>query len=210
MNDITNDLPNNGPWPEKRTRTESIVVHHSATSSTTSPEAIADYHVKTKGMPHIQYHALVYWNGATYQVNEWDDLVYHAGCGYSTPENANNFSIGVCLIGDFTDHVPPDAQIRAFKELYLYLNVKFDAILEVVGHKECYGVMTQCPGDTWPSWKNRLVDIPIPVKKPLTKVRWNAEETVRDLEQVVAVLETARTRLVDDVITPLYKLEGGQ
>lgn len=197
ITDITAELPANGPWPQQRTRTTAIVVHHSATPPTTTPQVIADYHVRTKGMPHTQYHALIYADGTIFQVNAWNDLVWHAGCGYDHPQNANSFSIGVCLVGDFSVHPPPDAQLAAFRELRSHLETLYGHALDVLGHSECYGVSTSCPGRTWPSWKEAP-----------PSARWYAEEATRKVEDAIAVLQDARQRLVDVVIPALYRWEN--
>jgi len=152
----------------------------------------------------------VYWNGDVFQTNVWDDLVYHAGCGFDSPKNANSFAIGVCLVGDFTDHHPTDAQLAAFRELKRDLEAHYRKELSLLGHKECYGVLTRCPGDTWNEWQAQCATTAPPPTNPLTAPRWAVEEAVRGIEDALTLLQNARTRLIDDVITPLYKLEGGQ
>jgi len=148
--DLRNVLPTNGRWGP-RSRTEAIVIHHSATPPNTTPTAIATYHVTEKRYPGCAYHYLVYADGETYQCNDEDRLLWHAGCGYDDPRNANAYSLAVCLVGDFTTQAPPQGQLQAARQLVGDLRARYGT-LTVLGHRDAYGVSTSCPGDTYTEW----------------------------------------------------------
>lgn len=62
-------------------------------------------------------------------------------------------SLGICLIGDFTDQKPPEAQLKATARLiahYKTLNPK----LRVQPHKAY--ARTECPDRTWEAWSRKL------------------------------------------------------
>lgn len=150
MIDLRGQLPTNGDWGP-RTRTEAVVIHHSATPPDTAPLAIARYHVEARGYRGCAYHYLVYASGAVYQCNDEDRLLWHAGCGYDDVRNANAFSLAVCLVGDFTTSPPPPAQLNAARDLVAELRARYGP-LRVLGHRDAFGVQTSCPGDTYTLW----------------------------------------------------------
>jgi hypothetical protein len=175
----------------KRSRTEQVVIHHSATPPTVTAQAIRDYHL-SRGYKGIAYHALVYRDGTVEQVNPWDALSWHAGCGFDSPQNANAYSIGVCLVGDFTHEPPPAAQMEGTRRLVGKLVGMFGP-LKVIGHREAYRVSTECPGNAFTTeMVHRLLppagDLPEHETStdPVVlsdKLRWYLEEEQRMREQ---------------------------
>jgi hypothetical protein len=154
ITDLRDDLPTSGAYTSGNRRTH-VVIHHSATAPTVTPLAIARYHL-SKGDPGIAYHYLVYADGTVYQCNDDEAQTWHAGGGgWADPLNANHYSLGVCLVGDFTTAPPPPTQLQAARELVAYLQSKYGP-MTVIGHREAYMTSTACPGDTWPEWKGYL------------------------------------------------------
>jgi hypothetical protein len=148
---ITDILPRGiTPYNRRPAPPTLIVIHHSDTPIDTTPEAIANYHIYTKHWPGIGYHFLVYSTGRINQVNDIMTLSYHAGDDSDSPLNANWYSIGVCLVGDFSTKPPPLPQLAATRDLIAYLNLPF------IPHKEAYNTVTKCPGDTWEQWRGSL------------------------------------------------------
>ena len=154
IENIVGQLPVH-PTARYKTRStiNTAVIHHSATPVTTTPWAIANYHVAIRGYPQIAYHYLAYNNGRVYQVNEDTTLSWHAGDGTNHPNNENNKAVGIALVGDFTKAPPPEAQLVATRELLAHLQDKYGP-LRVIGHREGwyrgkYGVPTACPGDAF-------------------------------------------------------------
>ena len=130
-----------------------LVIHHSATPANTTPESVARYHVNHWNWAGIGYHFFIAADGTIYQTNELETVSSHAA-------SANGAGIGICFAGDFTDAVPPAAQILAGARLVAWLlkelNLKTNA---VDGHREL--MQTACPGEQWLSgakWREILLD----------------------------------------------------
>jgi N-acetylmuramoyl-L-alanine amidase len=126
-----------------------IIVHHTATPAHISVQQIAQFQVSRKALPGISYHFCVTANGAAYQTQPVSLTAVHAG------QNSRD-SVGVCLIGDFTNAPPPQPQLDAaahvLAELTKQLNLTPD---QIFGYSEI--VNTQSPGATWPRWKGTLL-----------------------------------------------------
>lgn len=163
--DLRAALPTNGTYLTRKNPPRQIVIHHSATEPTRSIRAIADYHINGKGYPGIAYHYCVLADGFVAQTNDDMAVTWHAGCasihGDTCPDNANTYSIGVCLIGDFTENPPPEKQIAGARALIGVLRRRY-GFLPVIGHKEAHGcAYTACPGATWDAWKKELEEVPV-------------------------------------------------
>jgi N-acetyl-anhydromuramyl-L-alanine amidase AmpD len=128
-----------------------LVVHHSAVPPSVTPQRIADYHVKTRGWPGIGYHLVVDDDSTIYQTNHLQTVSYHAG-------NANPIGVGICFNGNFTNGVPPAAQLQAGAHLIAWLMQELDLPWDAVkGHKDLMD--TACPGEQWlkgKQWKQML------------------------------------------------------
>lgn len=204
--DIVNDLPKHPTLRyEKRPQPiTAIAIHHTAgpvTGEWATAERIAQMHVEDNGWPGIGYHFFVTPDGTIYQTNPLDTMSYHVA-------GDNAYSIGVCFAGDFTKQPPTAAQTEAGRKLLSHLlgllNLKPNAVM---GHKDFPGETTACPGnkpkEKW--WKDMLTVVPEP--PPVTDARWQAEESVRQIEASIASLSAARERLLT-VITFLRQQEG--
>lgn len=131
--------------PRRLTDIRYLAIHHTAGPSTQTPEAIARYHVETDalyegGAPGIGYHYLVGAGGTIWKVNPASVV---AAC----VRKGNTRSLCVCLIGNFTDAPPPEAQWQAAVGLVRWLKRIYPA--EVFGHREVPTVPAQktaCPG----------------------------------------------------------------
>lgn len=144
----------NGPYGDYDTRDEGDilygVIHHTAGSGDETPQAIAAYHVNTKGWAGIGYHFLVYPD-AIYQTNLLTTSSAHIG-------RLNPVSVGICLPGDFTNAPPPAAQLGLARRLTDWLAGKYPAwqwwghgeLALLTGATEAYSA---CPRDTWPTWR---------------------------------------------------------
>lgn len=132
----------------RRGDTRKIVVHHSATATGSA----AHFRVLHRG------------------VNRWDDVGYHwiIGNGYSGPDGLletgrpgwargahakgfNDISIGVCLVGDFTDCEPTGAQQDSLVGLLRRLLEEYGlGAGDILLHREVPGCRTECPGTRFP------------------------------------------------------------
>ncbi|MFW6098007.1 MAG: peptidoglycan recognition family protein, partial [Chloroflexota bacterium] len=123
-----------------------ITIHHSATRNTISPEAFARYHITPRegapeGWPGIGYGYLVYEGGEIVRVNELTTVSYH--------DTQNRPSVGVCLVGTFSNESPPSKQLAATRKLVDWLKATLPGVMART-HRSVTG--SRCPGETWPSW----------------------------------------------------------
>jgi len=152
-----------GDCPENPSPTTTVVthliVHHSAGSNTSANWAavvrsIWDYHVNGNGWSDIGYNYLVDPNGVVYEGRGNNILGAHF-CG----KNGN--TMGVCVMGDFTNVAPTEDAITNLQRLLAWkacdsgvdplgsafhpssgLNLK-----NISGHRD--GCSTACPGDAF-------------------------------------------------------------
>jgi hypothetical protein len=159
----------NWSWNRTPQEVQYVVIHHSVTVPTATPDDIALLH-KARGWDGIGYHFVIDNKGMVFYVGD-------VGTARANVLNMNEKVIGVCLIGDFTKSLPTDSQIDSahwlcqfFIDAPAWPNVKSWA--KVVGHKELQA--TACPGNDWKdtasSMYNRIKDnIPYaPVTQPPT------------------------------------------
>ena len=156
IKDIADDLPTH-PTKQYDTRPlsaiRSLVIHHTATASTITPERVASYQVTRKDMPGIGHHFYVAADGTIYQTNRLETESDHAF-------NRNRSSIGICFPGNFNKSIPKTAQIEAGAKLCAWLlgalGLSTTAIVGV-----CEFADTESPGAQWlggKRWKNLLLD----------------------------------------------------
>jgi hypothetical protein len=122
-----------------------IVLHHSATPTTTTWSSIASYHVNDKDhdWPGIGYHFGVEDTGQVVYVGDVETIRYHA-------RQANTASIGVCCLGDYQKTAPAPAMLDSLALLIALLDrwhMRWTGgpILSVTGHRD--EADTTCPGD---------------------------------------------------------------
>ena len=155
LKDIVDDLPTH---PTRRYATRplsairSIVIHHTATSSTITPERVATYQVTRKGLAGIGHHFYVSATGAIYQTNRLETQSDHAF-------TRNRSSIGICFPGNFSKSIPKAAQLDAGAKLCAWLLGALGlSTTAIVGVSEFAD--TKSPGAQWLSgkrWKNTLL-----------------------------------------------------
>jgi hypothetical protein len=218
LRDVLPRNPDRADW-DTRPATSHIVVHHTAGSANATPQAIAHYQVwqrepASARTPRCAYHILVGQDGYVYLCNDLDARTWHAGGGgWADPRNANHYSIGVCLIGDFTRVQPSIAQLAALGELYWWLCERYGP-LHLISHRRAYKAATECPGDAFTEEVLNMVVVGDP-RKPVTDARWQCEEAVREceaalqrLEDAAGAVRLARARLLNNAIPALYRMEG--
>lgn len=122
---------------------EFIIVHHSATRQGDAASFRRNH--KAKGWRDIGYHYVI--NNGTYQPDGLiekgrDENVEGAHC---KPDNINFRSIGICLVGNFEEHTPTEAQLTSLlnlcKDIMSRHNIPASRVL---GHGEVAN--TLCPG----------------------------------------------------------------
>jgi N-acetyl-anhydromuramyl-L-alanine amidase AmpD len=156
VKDVIDDLPKH---PTKRYQTrqrsqiDNLLIHHSAGPPSVGAAPIARYHVDDKGWPGIGYHYFIYDDGRIEQTQPLEAIAYHAG-------EANRFSVGICLAGDFMDQPPPDAQLLGTGQLAAWLLSELDLPLEAIQPHKHFRA-TDCPGSQWDSgakWGEKLLN----------------------------------------------------
>ena len=125
----------------RRSRTDTIVIHHSKSHDASSAE-IHRWHLNRKPPFYgIGYHYVIRSNGSIETGRPDWSIGAHAGA------SINGSSVGVCLTGRFMSHPPTLQQMRALKWLIKHLKDKYGE-LKVTGHKE--HMSTSCPGALFP------------------------------------------------------------
>jgi len=131
---------------------QTLVIHHSASPSNTTPQQIARYHVAEWHWPGIGYHFVVSADGLIWQTNALETVSNHVA-------NANTACVGICFVGQFDQTAPPAPQIQAGARLVAWLLQHLHLELEAAkGHQEL--MSTDCPGAQWrqgPQWKGMLL-----------------------------------------------------
>jgi hypothetical protein len=123
-----------------------LVIHHTVSSGDLDTTVIAEFHVSSRDWPGIGYHYVIDNAGRIEQVNHLETVSYHAS-------EANSYSVGIALKGDFTNTPPPRQQLDATDWLVNHLRGDL-AIKHTIGHRESPAAGTECPGNTWPQWKD--------------------------------------------------------
>lgn len=168
--DVVDKLPVHATlrYPKRTKPVDTVVIHHTATDTGTTIEAIARYHTQADGTRNkdewagIGYSIVIATDGTTYLTQRLDTQGNHVFAH-------NDHTIGVSFIGNFTENPPSPAQMasgkRALAWLLQQLNLKPE---NVVGHKDLPLQSTACPGNLpVERWWRSLLDTP-PVQ-PLDK-----------------------------------------
>lgn len=121
-----------------------IILHHSA-SDTDTPSSILHSHM-SRGFATWGYHFMIMRTGAV--VHGRDLKYYGAHCDDDrTVDNENDGMIGICLLGDFTNHGPAPAQVDALVTLIKSLSSMYK-IKGILRHSDVDN--TACPGKQFP------------------------------------------------------------
>lgn len=134
---------------------QSIVIHHTATPSG-SVESIHRVHQQRKdaaGNPWrgIGYHFVIgngqgMEDGAVEPTFRWRGQLEGAHAGVS---RYNQRGVGVCLVGNFDEHPPTEAQLTSLKRLIAWLSQEYGiSVQQVKGHGQLKA--TACPGKFFP------------------------------------------------------------
>lgn len=118
-----------------------ILVHHSATGPSVTAAQIRDFHVKERGWRDIGYHAVVLGYPHGFAVEPGRPL---AMPGAHCP-GQNSIALGVCMVGNFENAVPPPLQLAALAVHCADWCLRFEIpVSEIRAHREFR--QTVCPG----------------------------------------------------------------
>ena len=129
-----------------------IVIHHSATTGGSAP-SFERYHTRVRGWDSLAYHFVIgngtqTGDGVIEIGPRWE--LQQAGAHTGVPRY-NEEGIGICLVGDFTTQLPTERQFSSLYSLVRYLMARYNIPAgDVLGHRECQGSATECPGKNFP------------------------------------------------------------
>ena len=132
-----------------------IVIHHSASSLTTTAAQIAVWHA-ARFHYGIGYHRIIEADGATLDGRKIQRQGAHA-------KGSNVSSIGLVVVGDNTH---ADRHWTVAENNALAKNIMFYHGLyphaKVCGHRDTEGASTVCPGLDIAAWcRHRLIEVPL-------------------------------------------------
>ncbi len=135
----------NWSWNRPLVQVQYLAIHHSVTTREATPDDIALLH-KARGWGGIGYHFVITKDGTVYYVGD-------IGTARANVKDQNEKVIGICLVGDFTKHLPSDQQIISTHKLCEFFISNYPALENiqnwdnVLGHKDLSA--TACPGSSW-------------------------------------------------------------
>ena len=137
---------------------EAIVIHSAATKATMDIDAawIDNEHQK-RGYFGIGYHFFVKRDGTVEEgrpIERWGAHV----------RGHNDYTIGICYAGGLSKRGKAEdnktqAQEDAMAILIADLMVKYEAITDVVGHRDLHGTATECPSFEVSEWLEKYPTI---------------------------------------------------
>ena len=129
-----------------------IVIHHSATVGG-GAATFERYHIGVRRWDSLAYHFVI-GNGTQTGDGEievgprWREQ--RGGPGSGVPEY-DEWGIAICLVGHFNKQQPSQLQMRSLRALVRYLMLRHGIPADnVLGHGECPGAATECPGRNLP------------------------------------------------------------
>ncbi len=133
-----------------------IVIHHSAHAEGSLAQLDRD-HRERLGTAGCGYHFVV-GNGSespdgTVEVAQrWSEQKAGAHCRDSQAPEANDYGIGICLVGNLDDAPPTDRQVAAARALVAYLQDRYAIPAPNVQiHSHLARTATSCPGRHFPT-----------------------------------------------------------
>ncbi|CAB3246193.1 unnamed protein product [Arctia plantaginis] len=136
-----------------------VVIHHtyipkacySFEECANAMRSMQRYHKSSLKWGDIGYNFCIGAEGTAFEGRGWDYKGIHAG-------RANNHSIGICMIGDWREKLPPKKSMDTLKAL-IKIGVQMGKIREdykLIGHMQA--MSTECPGTALmaeiSTWKN--------------------------------------------------------
>ena len=129
---------------ERLEKVTAIVIHHSATTEG-GAEAFRLLHRVFRGWRDVGYHFII--GNGTHTADGMLETGRPELCRGAHAKGANEFSIGVCLVGNFMTETPTSAQMKTLGGLLASLTANYG--LEpgsILLHRQVTGSSTECPG----------------------------------------------------------------
>jgi len=176
---------------KKRSKTDYIILHHSA-SSNASVQDIHKYHIKGRGWMGIGYNFYIRKDGSIYRGRPENTVGAHA-------ENYNNRSIGICAEGNYESEKMSDAQKQAIIALLRELKQKYPNA-QIKRHKDF--AATSCPGKNYP-----FDEIIWAITQPEEKEK-EGEEVIKRGDKGASVKKIQEILLALGYALPKYGADG--
>jgi hypothetical protein len=172
-------------WVRSWSQIKYLVIHHTVTKHDATPDDIALLH-KARGWSGIGYHFVITSDGMVHYVGD-------ISTARANVLNKNEQIIGITMVGDFTKHLPSDAQIESAHDLCAFLLFETPSIptlnnwSQLVGHKDLQA--TACPGTSWPDdMRQRIIDRRIYTAQPTPEPTPEPEPTPTPVPPVVIIV----------------------
>ena len=145
----TDDLNRAGEKPPDSVYTcmkevNSLIIHHSATTTGCS-RVFRAFHRAINGWVDIGYHFVI-GNGSLSEDGEVEEGRPKWAVGAHAREH-NEDTIGICLVGDFSDIYPTEDQLKSLGMLLKSLFSEYGlSSSNIILHRDLSGCKTECPG----------------------------------------------------------------
>ena len=161
-----------------------IVLHHSASASG-NYDQIDGEHRKILGIDGCGYHFVI-GNGSSTRDGQievsqrWNNQKPGAHSRNARTHDADEYGIGICLVGDFDQQAPSARQMAATQALIAYLSNRYNIVPSGVRtHAHLAASKTVCPGKYFPSEAMLTVTKDAMTERPV-RATW---KVVRDTTQ---------------------------
>lgn len=117
IQDLSGGLPTHGVYPLRDI--SSITTrywHHTASSDNATWEEIAQYHIKNRKWAGIAYHIGIDKEGRIAILNKLERRSNHTA-------GHNSHGVGIVLLGNYDEHEPSEAMVKAIRKVRKYLDV---------------------------------------------------------------------------------------
>lgn len=210
--DLRDSLPGdsfNWSWVRALSQVQYLAIHHSAGADTQTPFDIATEHISKNGWGGIGYHFLISSDGRVYYVGD-------ISTARANVANLNDAVIGICLIGNFVSgRYPSNEQLdSAHKLCDFFINnypdlVNLASFEQVLGHKDLPNQATNCPGDSWESWRAVIVSgiNPEEKKEEDLSIPPQQDSEVEFLKDQISNLQTSLSTINQSVLSLQEALE---
>jgi N-acetyl-anhydromuramyl-L-alanine amidase AmpD len=124
----------------------SIVVHHSASPTSTTFKQIYRWHTIERGWSDVGYHFVILGDGTIQEGRDINKTGAHCRA-------CNKTSVGICVTGNTNNVKPNPQQLESLHDLLECLQYDFNIEIEhVYTHRE--KGKTECPGNHLQEWMN--------------------------------------------------------
>ena len=139
-----------------------LIIHHSASSNTTTIEDIRKWHINNNKWTDIAYHKIIYQDGSINQGR--NDAVQGAHAF-----GANAVSLGICLIGNFETNELPEVMKKTLIQTLATLCKRYNIPAKnIIGHYQVSKMFNAPAGASGCPGKNVIKLFP-EIKKEVEK-----------------------------------------